>query len=429
MEAITAQAEKMNKIIIIGGGIAAVNGIQAIREVDPDVAIDLFSEEKYYPYYRLKLSKMLFDKLDEDSTGMLLKPKDWYQQNKVNLHLNVKVLGVNVDRQEILLPQGNSMRYDGLLLANGARNRLLSITGFDSCKLYSIRNLEDIIEIRNEMENKNRVFYIGGGVLGLETAWVIQQHGKKAAIAEIQNRLFPHQLDEKAATILEGLVESFGIRVFTNAEVIKIYGNQAAWGVEMRDGQKFECDMVLYSTGIQPNTDIVKGTPIQINRGIVVNGKMQTSVSNIYAAGDVAEYEGRVYGLWNIAAGQGKIAGYNMAGNSTVYRPGIPVTALNAFGTSLFSMGDVSDTGGVRTIMEEDHAKNIYRRIFVKNQTIIGAICIGDPGKTVPFKNAIEQKLSLNGIEWENITIGEILEELKPLPGTGGNIEPRSGSK
>ena len=106
----------MKNIIIIGGGIAAVNGIQAIREVDPDVAIDVFSEEKYYPYYRLKLSKMLFDKLDEDSTGMLLKPKDWYQQNKVNLHLNVKVPGVDVDRQEILLPQGNSMRYDGLLV-------------------------------------------------------------------------------------------------------------------------------------------------------------------------------------------------------------------------------------------------------------------------------------------------------------------------
>lgn len=410
----------MKNIIIIGGGIAAVNGIQAIREVDPDIAIDLFCEEKYYPYYRLKLSKMLFDKLDEDSTGMLLKPKDWYQQNKVNLHFNVKVLGVDVDRQEILLPQGNSMRYEGLLLANGARNRLLSITGLDSCKLYSIRNLEDIIEIRNEMESKNQIFYIGGGVLGLETAWVIQQHGKKAAIAEIQNRLFPHQLDEKAATILEGLVESFGIKVFTNAEVIKIYGNQAAWGVEMRDGQKFPCDMVLYSTGIQPNTDIVKGTAIQINRGIVVGDKMQTSVPNIYAAGDVAEYEGRVYGLWNIAAGQGKIAGYNMAGRSTVYQPGIPVTALNAFGTSLFSMGDVSETGGARTIMEEDRAKNIYRKIFVKNQAIIGAICIGDPGKTVPFKNAIEQKLSLNGMDWGNITIAEILNGLKSLPGTGG---------
>jgi nitrite reductase (NADH) large subunit len=377
------------------------------------VVIDLFGEEKFYPYYRLKLSKSLFDKLDEDS--ILLQKKDWYEKNRVNLHLNVRVMGVDIEQQAVLLPQGTRMSYDKLLLANGASNRPPAIVGIDGGKMNTIRNLEDVQRLRGVLEGKNEILYIGGGILGLETAWILQQHHKQVSITEIQNRLFPNQLDERAATILKDLVESFGIRVVTNAEVVKIIGDKAVEEVEMKDGSKFPCELVLYSTGIIPNIDILKGTPIKTNRGVIIDDKMQTNIANVYAAGDVAEHDGKVYGLWNIAAGQGKTAGYNMVNHEIVYQPPVPMTVLNAYGISLFSMGDVSETGATRTVIEDDHPKNTYRRIFIRNHVIVGTIIIGDSNKSLLLKTAIEQKLSLERIDRQGIKVDEMLELLKTL--------------
>lgn len=399
----------MNNIIIIGGGIAAISAVKSIREINPGVAIDLFSEEKFYPYYRLRLSKNLLDKFDENN--LLLQKKDWYENNRVNLHLNVRVQGVDVERQQITLPQAKRMSYDRLLLANGASNRPLTINDADAEIVNTIRNLDDVQKIQGRLQEEQAILYIGGGVLGLETAWILEQHHKKAIITEIQNRLFPKQLDERAATILTNRVESFGIRVLTHAEVVKIPRDGA--GVELKDGRKFSCDMVLYSIGIQPNIDILKGTPIKTQQGVIVNEKMETNIPNVYAAGDVAEYEGKAYGLWNVAMGQGKTAGYNMAGKTTIYQPLIPVTALNAYGISLFSMGDVSESGTTQTITEEDSAKNIYRRIFIRDQIIVGAILIGDTSKSPQLKTAIERRLPLAGIDFKEISVVEILEQLR----------------
>jgi nitrite reductase (NADH) large subunit len=403
--------KKMNNIVIIGGGIAAVTAVKAIREIDRDVAIDLFGEEKYYPYYRLRLSKSLFDGPDED--GVLLQKKEWYAINKVNLHLNVRVQGVDIDRQEIRLPQGKRMGYGKLLLANGAKNRPPAVPGVvDSGKMNTIRSLEDVQNLRGKLAGKNEVFYIGGGVLGLEIAWILQQHHKQVNIAEIQNRLFPNQLDERAAMILKEAVESFGVKVLINTEVVRITGDQRVNGIETKDGSRFPCQMVLYATGIEPNIEILDGTPLKTHRGVLVDNKMQTNITNVYAAGDVAEYDGKVYGLWNIAAGQGRTAGYNMAGQVTAYHSAVPVTALNAYGTSLFSIGDVSETSATRTLKDEDRARNTYRRIFIKNNHMIGAILIGDTSKSPLLKTAIEKKLPLDKIDCDP-TIDGILEWLK----------------
>ena len=303
--------KKMDNIIIIGGGIAAVNAIKAIRETNPDVKIDLFGEENFYPYFRLKLSKCLLDKLEEDS--LLLQKKDWYEMNKINFHLNVRVQDLDIKRQEIIQSQEKRMYYDKLLLANGACNRPLAIPGADGGKVNTIRNLEDLQKLRGILEEKQIILYIGGGVLGLEIAWVLQQHHKQVIIAEIQNRLFPYQLDERAAALLKNRVESFGIKVLTGAEIVNIIGNQAAEGFEMKDGSRLPCETVLYSTGIQPNIDIVNGTAIKTNRGVIVDDQMQTNIANVYAAGDVRLYrragktheEERVYRLLGVCSGSG----------------------------------------------------------------------------------------------------------------------------
>jgi nitrite reductase (NADH) large subunit len=401
----------MSNIIIIGDGIAALSAIKAIREVDPDGEIDLFGEERFYPYYRIKLSKNLLAQINEDA--ILLQRKDWYVLNKVRLHLNVKVLGIDVKRQEVLLSQDQRLHYDKLLLANGAVNRRLGIADTPNHQAYSIRNWEDVRILQAVLQEKQNILYIGGGVLGLETAWLLKQHHKQVTIVELQNRLFPNQLDERAAAILKNLVESHGIKVLTDTEIVKIMGERTVEAVETRAGLKIPCDLVLYSTGIQPNIEICQGTPIGTNRGVLVDARMQTNVVNVYAAGDVAEYDGKVYGLWSIAAGQGKTAGYNMADRKTFYQPLVPVTLCNAFETSLFSMGDVSEDGVSRTMVEEDLTHNIYRRLFIRGHHIVGAIAIGDNRKSPPLKKAIEQQIPLERFDPENLTINKLLEQIR----------------
>lgn len=411
----------MKNMIIIGGGIAAINAIKAIREVNPAVAIDLFGAEKFYPYNRIKLTKSLLDALDPD--GILLQKKEWYESNRVNLHLDLGVQGLDTERREIILPGQKRMGYHKLLLANGAANRPPVIAGLDPGKMNTIRTLEDVRRLQREMEGKEVILNIGGGIQGLETAWVLRQQHKEVIIAEIQSRLFPYQLDERAAAILEEAVAAAGVKVLTNAAVVKADGGNRIESAALRDGRRIPCEMVLYATGIQPNIALIKGTPLQTNQGIIVDARMQTNIENIYAAGDVAEFDGKVYGLWNIAVSQGKTAGYNMAQQDTLYQPVVPVTTLNAYGISLFSMGDVAENAPgsgararpIRTVSDEDRERHTYRRIFVKDDIIRGAIVIGDTGKSPLLKTAIERQTLLEGLDWDGITVDELMERLKDL--------------
>ena len=401
----------MKNMVIIGAGITAINAVKAIREVDPESAIELCGAERFYPYNRIKLTKSLLDQLEADE--MLLQKKEWYDSQRVNLHLGEAVQGIDVAAQEILLPDQKRMHYDKLLLANGARNRRPGIAGANSENMKTIRVMEDAQEIHRAIAGKKVVFHIGGGIQGLETAWILRQHRQEVVIAEIQSRLLPQQLDERAAAILREIVAAAGVRVLTNAEVVKVNGTAQPENVVLRDGTQVPCDMVIYATGIEPNIAFLQGTPIQTARGVLVDARMQTSVAHIYAAGDVAEFDGKVHGLWNIAVAQGKTAGYNMADRPTDYQPVVPVTTLNAFGLSLFSMGDVGAAEAIRSVVDEDRARNTYRRIFVKDQIVNGAIIIGDTGKSPLLKSATEQKIRLDGVDWERLTVDGLLEELK----------------
>lgn len=398
-------------IVIIGGGIAAINAVKAIREIDNEISIDLFGNERYYPYYRIRLSKSLLGKLDEES--IILQKKDWYELNKINLHLNARVVGINTEKKEVLLSNDERVKYDKLLIASGADNNVPKIEGINKRKVFTLRNLEDAYRIRECMDNSNTILYIGGGIQGLEIALSLKQQNKNVILAEIQSRLMPRQLDEDASNILQEMVKRAGVQILLDTEVENILGEAHVTAIQTKSGLKFDCDMVLYSVGPKPNIDFVLNTPIKINRGIAVDQKMLTNVEDVYAAGDVAEFEGRLSGLWSIAMEQGKVAGYNMVGHNVMYNQIVPVTNLNAYGITLFSMGKVDTSSETQTITEKDTDRLVYKKIFIENNNIVGAIAVGDIGKSPILKMAIEKKVSLEGIDIGNISIDELLERIR----------------
>lgn len=400
-----------NNIVIIGGSIAAISAIKAIREVESESRIHLFQDEKFYPYNRIKLTKNLFGNLDEKD--VLLQKMEWYGANKVDLYLNNKIISINVDEQECISSDGSRIHYDKLLLSTGSTNLKPTIEGIDKKDVYTIRHLEDAWNLRKIIKSNAEVVNIGGGIQGLETTWELNQQGKKVSIAEIQSRLMPRQLDQRSSEILKHVIESFNIKVLLNTQIEKIIGNDSVEGILTSGGNIIDCNILGYSVGTRPNIEILEQTSVEKNKGIIVNDRMQTNVKDIYAAGDVAEFHGKIAGLWNIAIEQGKTAGYNMAGKDTIYKKIVPVTTLNAFGISLFSMGNVDEAQCDQTLVDDNSSNTSYKRIFISDNKIGGAIVIGDTRKSPVLKTAIEGQTPLNDFGISNISVEDLLNKLK----------------
>jgi nitrite reductase (NADH) large subunit len=408
-------------IVIIGGGVAAFNAIKAIREIDSDTCIHLIQNEPVYPYYRTRLTKSLYEDLDVDKIS--LQKKEWYDNNHITIHLGREVIHVDTEGNTVSLDDGSCIEYSKLLLANGASNFKPPIEGIDKENVYTIRKFEDIQTIKAKADINKSILHLGGGIQNLEAAWAFCSHDKEVIIVEFMDRLMPRQLDYKASEILLKAVEASNAKVLLNTEVIAIKGQDKVESVIAKSrnstdgdaGQSINCDMVIYSVGIRPNKKLYENTTILTNIGVLVNDQMQTNIENIYAAGDIAEYCGKIGGLWPVAIEQGKTSGYNIAGKDICYTGLLPVTTINAFNLSIFSIGSIDEGNATLTLTDNPEDDKSYKRLFIKDNTIIGAIIIGDTKYNNMLKKLVTDKTNISVYNLSNISVNELLDQLKAI--------------
>lgn len=396
--------------VIIGSGVAAVNAAKTIREYDKGSNIFIFGEEPSLPYKRIKLSKDLYS--DLHSEKVLIKKKKWYQDNHISVFINTKVVKINTDEQFIVTSNEAVFSYHKLLICTGANNRRLEINGINKKNIFTIRDMEEADELKGHLEDKESVVTIGGGVQGLETAWSILKAGKKVSIVEVAPLLMRRQLDTKSSLLLKRRIEKEGVKVYLNTSIDSILGKESVTGIKMNDNSQINCDSIVYSIGVTPNTKLVHDTAIKLNRGIVVDEEMRTNIDSVYAAGDVAEVNNEIEGLWGTALEQGRVAGSNMVSKTAIYKKEIPTTIFNAFNVSLFSIGVVNEEKCDTTIVEED-GKEKYTRLFIKDNKIVGVISLEGVAASISYKSAIEKHVSLEGIDLLNTNISEIMNKLK----------------
>ncbi|PFN12990.1 NAD(P)/FAD-dependent oxidoreductase [Bacillus cereus] len=396
--------------VIIGSGVAAVNAAKTIREYDKGSNIFIFGEEPSLPYKRIKLSKDLYS--DLHSEKVLIKKKKWYQDNHISVFINTKVVKINTDEQFIVTSNEAVFSYHKLLICTGADNRRLEINGINKKNIFTIRDMKEADELKGHLEDKESVVTIGGGVQGLETAWSILKAGKKVSIVEVAPLLMRRQLDTKSSLLLKRKIEKEGVKVYLNTSIDSILGKESVTGIKMNDNSQINCDSIVYSIGVTPNTKLVHDTAIKLNRGIVVDEEMRTNIDSVYAAGDVAEVNNEIEGLWGTALEQGRVAGSNMVSKTAIYKKEIPTTIFNAFNVSLFSIGVVNEEQCDTTIVEED-GKEKYTRLFIKDNKIVGVISLEGVAASIPYKSAIEKHVSLEGIDLLNTNISEIMSKLK----------------
>lgn len=393
-EDVTFSSDKKEKFIIIGNGAAGFYTAEAIRNRNKQAEIEIISSERYKTYYRPELSDYLSQELPDNK--LYVAPETWYIENNITVTLDTTVKRIQSDSKKIILQDEGEKSYDKLIFANGSRNFIpSSIEGTDKKGVYTLKSLDDASEIKEKLSAVKNAVVVGGGLLGLEAAWEMKKHGINVSVIECISRLLPKQLDESGGKVFKQIADKSGINIILEECAIKIHGDDKVTGVELKSGKVIDADLVLFSVGIVPNKELAESAGINVNKGILVNERMETNKKDIYACGDVAEFNGIVYGNWNAAVEMGKTAGANAAGDDNKFEDFVSSVIFNALNTSILSLGEISPEGGKKVEISDDNSEKI-KTLFFKNDIFKGAYLIGDTSEGGKLILAMEEGKTLN---------------------------------
>ena len=372
------------KYLIIGNSAAAVGAVEAIRRNDKGNPIIIISDEPHHVYSRPLISYLLAGHTKEDK--MYYRDENFYKENNVETVFNKKVTGVDTKKKQVILEDKKKIDYDKLLIATGGTPFVPPIKGKDRKNVYTFTkwsDAEDIIKISKKVQ---KAVVIGAGMIGLKAIEGLNAIGIDVTVVELAPEVLSRALDKDASRIVQRKMEEAGVEVITNNEVVEITGKgNTATGVVLRDKKKIKCDLVIVAIGVIPNTGFIKESGIKINRGIVVDERMETNVKGVYAAGDVVEAlnmltnEKMPIPIWPLAYRQGSIAGDNMSGGTLVYKGGFPMNSIEFPGAPTISLGIIDPRGeGYESLIKNDSKNGNYKRIIIKNERLVGAILVGD---------------------------------------------------
>jgi len=392
------------RIVIAGGGIAGLNAAKSAREQDPDCSIVILEALNTNTYIRTRLP----DYISGTASYKEIFPYDdsWYEKNRINLKKDTRITGIDAAHKTIITDKGN-YDFDSLVIALGSSGNIPPIPGAKLENCFPVRTVADADKIRSLSCGGKICTIIGGGLLGLEMAWAIRQLGCDVNVIHNSGRLLPKQIDEEGAKLLYKAISNKGINLYMNAQVQEIGGENRAEYVRLDSGTVVKSDFVILSVGVNANTQPLKDSGINMGRSVAVDKYMETNIEGIYAAGDVAEYNGKCYGIWPIAVEQGKIAGTNAAGGKLEYSEIHPFTSLKIKGITMFSIGDVFSEDSL-SIAETDFESGRYIKLLIKEGIIIGAIVFGDQSLPMKIKKAVDNRIKLPEIK-EGKTINELI--------------------
>lgn len=372
------------RFVILGGGAAGLAAAEAIRARNATATITLVEAEDRLPYHRPMLTK-LFDDSHQD---LPVHAEAWYPEKGITPLLGRTVRTVNAAAKTVALDDGTSLSYDRCIYALGASNFVPAFAGVTLPEVATIRGCADIRALRGLLaRGKRTAAVIGGGVLGLEAAWSLRERGCEVTVIEAMPRLMPRQLDAQASARLKALAERAGIAILTSAATEAILGDGHVTGLRLSGGAELRCDLVVISIGVRANAAILQKAGARANRGILVSPRMETSLPDVYAAGDCAEIDGPNYQLWPAAAEMGRVAGINAAGGDAVYVPASYAVTFHGMNTALYAQGDVgADPEKVyRVETTQDEEAGTLETCYYVEDALCGIILLGDIGKSAGY--------------------------------------------
>jgi NADPH-dependent 2,4-dienoyl-CoA reductase/sulfur reductase-like enzyme/ferredoxin len=398
-------------VVVLGNGIAGVTAADFVRRGHPDCEIHVVGSESHVLYNRMGISRLVYGR--SAMQGLYLLPEQWYDEHQVTAWLNTRASRIDLTTKRVFLATGDTLSYDRLILATGSSSSVPPVTGFGLPGSFVLRSAADAMDLRAYAQEHGcrDAVVAGGGLLGLEAAHSLHELGLRVTVLERGQRLLSRQVDEYCSGLVDAHFARIGMRVLYRAESEALTGEDRVRGVTLKDGRTVPCDMFLAAVGIRPNAELAQQAGIAVNRGIVVDDRMETSAPGVFAAGDVAEHGSLVLGLWPIAAKQGEVAAVNALGGSATLTAEVPATILKGVDLDLFSIGTFAAQPNDQVVIhrDPDPAAPSYRRLVVSDGRAVGGIVLGnDPevtaAVTAAVKNAAEisaaQLTELRGGNW-----------------------------
>ncbi len=384
------------KYVVLGASASAINGVKEIRKNDATAEIILISKDEQI-YSRCILHQYLsgnrtIEQLNFAETNF----ETLYNVNWIKGHAVTKV---DTNLQEVILENNSTIGYDKLLVATGARPNFPPITNINNFNnIHGFRNLADVENISSKSKVSNNVVVLGAGLVGLDTVIGLCESGiKKITLVEFADRLLSKQLDKKASSKYETLLEKHGVELIFNTSANVINGDEKGnvQSVTLSNGQTLPCDLLIVTIGVKSNVEFLEGTDVELDKfGVVVDAQCKTNIDNIYAAGDVTG-KGPI---WPVAVKEGIIAGSNMTSvAATMDDFFYSKSTMNFFNLNTMSIGlnEKPDDSYVEEIFETEKC---YKKVIHKEGVIVGAILQGDLSYGGILTQLISHKININKV-------------------------------
>ncbi|MCM3102930.1 nitrite reductase large subunit NirB [Staphylococcus warneri] len=384
-----------NKLVMIGNGMAGLRTIEEILDRDPQrFEITIIGKEAYPNYNRIMLSNILQNKMTVEET--IMNSYDWYAEHDIKLVNNDPVTILDREKKTVLTESGQSFEYDQCIIATGSKAFVLPIPGSDLPSVIGWRTIDDTKRMMEIAQTKHKAIVIGGGLLGLECARGLLDQGMEVTVVHLAEWLMEMQLDRKAGQMLKNDLEQQGMRFELQANTQEILGHEDVESVRLADGRVLEADLVVMAVGIRPYTEVAKAAGLDVNRGIIVNEFMQTNDPNIFAVGECAECEGKVYGLVAPLYEQGIVlADYLTNKETNGYHGSNTFTSLKVSGCDLYSAGIIEETDDIHGIEIFNSIDNNYKKVFLKDGEVVGAVLYGNTDDGSRFYNMMKKHESI----------------------------------
>lgn len=392
------------RYLIIGASAAGISAADTLRKLDNQSEIIMVSEDKAV-YSRCMLHHYVSKHRTLEKLSFV--DEDFFDSRAIQWINGVKVIEVLPDNNLVKLSNGCEVVYDKLLIATGASATIPPITNLrEGQNVSTLRDINDAYKISGFAEKSKRAVVIGAGLVGIDAVVGLQERGIHVSVMEMADRILPLQLDKEAASAYEKAMQDRNIDIYTSVSVVSVDldENSNVISVNLKDGRKIPCDFVVVAAGVRANVEFLEGSGIEVNRGVVVNEKLETSRKDIYAAGDVCGT-----GIWPIATKQGRYAAYNMSSKEekTFDDYFAFKNTLNFFGIKTVSIGNAieEESNSVEIIRNS----KVYKKIVHKDGVIKGILFQNDIEYCGIWTEIIKNKTNVSGLEKDlfDITYGD----------------------
>ncbi len=382
--------------VIIGNSTAAIAAAEQIRLHDGKGKITMISDEPYHTYGRPLISYYLLGKTDAER--MKYRPADFYERNRIDTIFSKRVEKIDAEKKKVLLSDGKKIGYDKLLVATGSRPFNPPMEGIESvpCK-FNFMTFDDALALENVLSHDKRVLIIGAGLIGLKCLEGIADRVREVAVVDMADRVLPSILDEYGASIVQRELEGHKATFYLSDSVQKFDGNTA----HLKSGKEISFDILVVAVGVRPNVELVKDAGGKVGRGILTDDRQETSLKDVYAAGDCTEsyditaHTSRILALLPNAQFQGACAGVNMAGGEAHFTNAVPMNAIGFFGSHILTAGSYFGD----TYVEK--SGDMYKKLFYSDNKLNGFILVNMPDRAGIYTSLLRNATSLDEVDFE----------------------------